>query len=866
MFSAIFGASRIGLPFPGFLLMENAIVPTVGGYDWPSDRAATFHARIRAVNGRPVTTSSDVYDTVARLPASTPVTYTIEKAGEERPLEVVSRPWTWVAWAQVYGVLLFFSFCSLAAGIAVGFLQPATRQARVFILQAFVAGAYAATAPFLHWPGHPLLGMACLAFEALFPATFIHLALVFPVERPRLPRIVLVLPYVVSVALFAATTIGFAAEPPRLESLYWTYRYTAVSVVFFIASLAVAFATTTDVRARLRMRAILPGLIAGTTVMAALFLDNAIDGGSVPIQTGLPLSVFFYASVGYAIAKHDLFDVDRLVRQAVGYGVATIAILLAYALFVASPGLLGLGRVGHPSFVALLALVALALLIEPLRRGVQGAVDRAFFRARHDARVTISRVAEAMTGLLDLDAVADQVTRVVSTSLALERVLIHLRPDDDSPGRTWSRTPGGADHHEGVEPELDRLADLVGIPGAAFDLGELLDAAEKSGEELLAVRRRVDELSLVGALPLTAGERCLGVILLGPRRSGKLFTSDDVDLLRTLANQTAVAVKNAQSYQRLQDLSRALERKVEERTVALADSNRDLERAFAGLKEAQARLVQSEKMASLGRLVAGAAHELNNPASFVAGGVENLADYLGRIAEVLEVYERTPISDPAHREEIRAVREHARLDYVLAETPRLLAICAEGSDRIRRIVRELRIFARADAGHRERLQVGARIASVLDLLDDRIQRSRIVVERADGAAPDVLADPDLLDQLWSNVLTNAIDALAGVTDARIRIVTCAVGSGDATLVEVRIEDNGCGIGEEQLGRVFEPFFTTKPLGEGTGLGLSIAFGAVEAHGGTLELKSRVGEGTTAIVRLPAAPSAAAAPTVEPAAP
>ena len=846
------GAASLGRPFPGFLLMENAVVPTVSGYDWPPDRAAVFHARVLAVDGRPVAASRDVYSDVARLPAGTRFAYTIEKGGQTTTLELASRIWTWSDWTQVYGVFLFFSLCSLASGIVVGFLQPATRQARVFVLQAFVAGAYAASAPFLHWPSGPLLGWICLAFEALFPATFIHLALVFPQERPHLRRIWLVLPYAVSVLLFVATVRGFAADPPGLESLHWTYRYTAASVVFFIGSLLLAARTTADVKARLRVRAILPGLIVGTTVMAVLFLDNALEGGSLPIQAGLPLSVFFYASVAYAIAKHDLFDVDRVVRQALEYALATVLVLLAYAAFIAAPGLLGIGRSGYPAPLALLGLVALALALEPLRRGVQGFVDRAFYRARQDSRATISRVAEAMTGLLELDAVADQLTRVVSSSLALELVAVYLCPDDDAPGRVWIRTPSDDREYVETDETLDRFAQLVAQPSAPFVADDVLVAAEQRGDDVAPLRERLEGLSVVGALPLAAGERCLGVILLGPRRSGAIFTSDDVDLLRTLANQTAVAVKNAQSYRRLQELTRGLERKVAERTVELADTNRELEQAIAGLKQAQARLVQSEKMASLGRLVAGAAHELNNPASFVAGGVENLAEYFGRIADVLAVYERTPIPDAALRVKIHEARESARLDYVITEMPRLLAICAEGSDRIRRIVRELRIFARADSGRRDRLRVGMRIASTVEQLGDRLGRGGIAVDLSDDAAAEVRADTDLLDQVWTNLLTNAIDAVAGVAEPRIR-VSIRAASVDQPSVEVRIEDNGCGIPEAVLGRVFEPFFTTKPLGEGTGLGLSIAFGAVEAHEGTLELVSREGEGTTAIVRLPAEP-------------
>jgi signal transduction histidine kinase len=339
-------------------------------------------------------------------------------------------------------------------------------------------------------------------------------------------------------------------------------------------------------------------------------------------------------------------------------------------------------------------------------------------------------------------------------------------------------------------------------------------------------------------------------LLLGPRRSGRLFDREDLGLLRTLTHQAAIALHNASSYEQLAALTRDLDGRVREQTEELRTSHARLSQAYHDLERAQTQLVHSEKMTSLGQLVAGVAHEINNPASFVHGSLANLADYLAAFIAAIEAFQRLPTSDPDVQHGIDALRAQYRIDYLVRETPRLLQICAEGSERIRNIIADLRTFARASGSERIAIDVRDGLESTLRLLEHRLSAARVRVVRDYRDTPTVHASPAELNQAWMNLLANAIDAVTDRAHAEIAVRTRVSRAADRRWLEVEIADNGQGIAEEHLSRVFEPFFTTKRMGEGTGLGLSIAYGAVKSHGGEILVASTGNDGTTFVVRLP----------------
>jgi signal transduction histidine kinase len=437
------------------------------------------------------------------------------------------------------------------------------------------------------------------------------------------------------------------------------------------------------------------------------------------------------------------------------------------------------------------------------------------------------------------------------------------------------------------------------------------------------------------AAQLALKERLVGVILVG--RIGEAeFSEADLRLLVTLADQTATAIENARLYSEVRAFSENLEMKVRERTAELERAKAETERALRDLRTAQTQLIHSERMAGLGQLVAGIAHEVNSPAAAVQGSVDALEDTVRRLEgwgrEVVQLdlppkaLEQffTLVQDllPAFADQVLPSAVDARqiarrLRVALADAPggdvaaaalaelgpeaervaeRIKAIATVGSSgpgggtaaitanlaplcgylkeiafmvraaatirlaiqSIRRIVGALKRYSRLDEAPIEQVDVHAGIDDTLVILAHQLKSSenRINVKRSYGSIPSISAYVGELNQVWTNLIHNAVQAMGG--DGEILIETSVQGSD----VQVAIQDSGPGVPDELLARIFEPFFTTKGKGEGTGLGLSIAYKIVEKHGGKIRVESVPGR-TRFEVLLPVQGPAAAIPATRP---
>ncbi|MEZ5595166.1 MAG: ATP-binding protein [Pseudomonadales bacterium] len=289
---------------------------------------------------------------------------------------------------------------------------------------------------------------------------------------------------------------------------------------------------------------------------------------------------------------------------------------------------------------------------------------------------------------------------------------------------------------------------------------------------------------------------------------------------------------------------------LENKSRELFDASEALRAAMDDLRRNQKQMIRQEKLASLGVLSAGVAHEINNPVGFVLSNVTTLADYVAVYQQGFDVI-RTALGDGVAPAELRsrfedfAARES--LDYLLEDSVALLAETREGLLRVKEIVEDLKNFARADGVSKVEINVNESVRAALTMARNQV-KYKCTVEEDLQEVPPVLGSVHRLGQVVLNLLVNASQS-AG-ENCWIRVATYS----DGASVYIEVRDNGCGIPPENLTKLFTPFFTTKPVGEGTGLGLAICHSIVEEHGGEISVDSRVDEGTQFRIRLPVAPA------------
>jgi two-component system NtrC family sensor kinase len=290
-------------------------------------------------------------------------------------------------------------------------------------------------------------------------------------------------------------------------------------------------------------------------------------------------------------------------------------------------------------------------------------------------------------------------------------------------------------------------------------------------------------------------------------------------------------------------------RKRESAEAELLRRNNELTELNAKLSFAQEQLVQSEKMASIGQLAAGVAHEINNPIGYIFSNFCTLENYIAGLLEMLSTYEKaeTSIVNCEALEDVRAVRERIELAYLKEDIPFLMSESKEGISRVRKIVQDLKDFSRVEA-HQEwqwaNLHQG--IDSTLNIVSNEVKYKADVVKEY-GDIPDIECLPSQINQVIMNIVVNAAHAI-GTERGTITIRTGVdFGSG---MVWIDISDNGSGIPKEIQSRIFDPFFTTKPIGAGTGLGLSLSYGIVQKHHGNIAIDSEPNRGTCFRITLP----------------
>ncbi|MBN3870027.1 ATP-binding sensor histidine kinase [Nostoc sp. JL33] len=382
--------------------------------------------------------------------------------------------------------------------------------------------------------------------------------------------------------------------------------------------------------------------------------------------------------------------------------------------------------------------------------------------------------------------------------------------------------------------------------------------------------------------PIINQGKLIGILYLENNLTIGAFTRDRVEVLKLLTTQAAISLENAILYKNLaeakeslEEYNHTLEEKVQKRTQELNDKNHSLQHALEELQRTQMQLIQSEKMSSLGEMVAGIAHEINNPINFIHGNINHASEYVQDLLDLVVVYQHEhPRPSPLVNEKA----EEIDIDFLAEDLPKILDSMKVGSSRIRNIVLGLRNFSRLDEAEMKPVDIHEGIDNTLMILQHRIKENsnfpEIEVIKEYGKLPEVICYPGQLNQVFMNILSNAIDVLeesfvighpslvnnkeqitknidASKASHRVGQIHIFTELTDSNTAIIRIADNGSGMTKAVQQKIFDPFFTTKSVGSGTGLGLSISYQIiVDKHKGSLTCDSTLGKGAEFTIEIP----------------
>jgi signal transduction histidine kinase len=615
----------IGRTFPGFVVWENLVVVALGRASWTGMEAhVPYRAVVTSVDGQKVTTRDELLARVAASPPQTVHAYDFATRDGTERRDVASMRFGRGDWIATMGVYAWNGIAFLLTGLAVFYLKPELPQSRAVLAFGLVWGLTLVLAIDLFTTGR--WSHLYFVVEALSPAAGLHLALAFPEPRARWRG---VLPALYGVAL----AVGLAQSWAFDHSTALLLRLNA-GVYLALGAAAVAALATVTLGAfghgtplvRRRARVVLAGSVVAFVVPSVPMLAFFLFGQPVSFSL-LALTGFVYPlSIGYAVARHDLFEADRFVKLSIVYAALTALVSLANAGTVLAADRLALGFAVHdnPLFPVAFVLVAL-VTIAPLRDRVQRAVDRLFYRGRVDYKATVARVSERMTALLEPAGIVQHVVTTLHEVLGVDHVAVWERVDE-----TFVR------RGVGLREEMPARQSAV----AVFEgLGRVLsrDEVEESPRlrpQRAELRALFERLGAVLLVPLMHQGRAIGLLAVGPKASGSPLSADDLDVLLTLANETAVALRTA--------------------------------RSVAQLQAAREQLREAEHLASIGELSAAVAHGIRNPLAGI-----RLAAQLGREQVGENAHVRESLDDVLGAVDRLEAQVRGILDFARPFEPRL---------------------------------------------------------------------------------------------------------------------------------------------------------------------------------------------------
>lgn len=524
----------------------------------------------------------------------------------------------------------------------------------------------------------------------------------------------------------------------------------------------------------------------------------------------IPMIIF---SVG--LFRYNLLDMDFLIRKSLLYSILTACLTIFYALIITIINRFFQGYdFSNSVLFPVLFFFGITFVFGPLQSFTQSGIDRIFLKNRNDYQKTIKMLSQTVASVLKTDEIARLIVETIVHAMQVSQCSLFLADQNGFLMTTVQGQDESGFEYNRVSDDSPLVQWLLAHRQPADRNRLILKSSRESADRILS---ECDQLKAAIVLPMIFRNRLNGFVAIGEKASGDMFSDEDIDLLEILASQSALAIENAASYRRIDELNKTLEQKVKDRT-------QDLQSALLEKQKAQELLIRSESLAAIGMLVAGTAHELNNPIAGAASLIQSTIEDM-----TAPDWHQDPDDDII-----------ADLQFALNELGKAKSIVAS-----------LLGMSRQTETVSESVDLNRVIQDALRVLHNQVKTSRIrFIETYAEDLPIIRGNFASLGQVVLNIIQNAIQSVdrnSGV----IEVVSRVDNEGKQIIFECA--DNGPGVPEHLRQDVFKPFFTTKEVGKGTGLGLYICHEIVSRHGGELILDKSDDSGAKFILKLPVLP-------------
>ncbi|MFT4570848.1 MAG: signal transduction histidine kinase [Hyphomicrobiaceae bacterium] len=787
----------MGKPFAGFFVWENLFVPAAGSNAWTGvNSGLQYHSWIKAVDGATVRTGAEFHEIIAEHQPGDIITYRVEREGQEYTVSVPVMKFTSGAFFASTGVFLFDALALMTLALVMVYLKPDGDDAGAVFYFATTLALFLATAIDLFGPYQ--FRTSYFFFAGLAPTTALYTLSRFPMPRRVHPSENILLLTCLGLSLtygLASNWLFFRNHDALLyvDRLY--HVFLGGSILIAVAFFAWYFVTTKDHATRQRTKIVLVAIVGAFVPVVAIFGFYA-GLASIPFNILTIFFVFFPAGIGYAIAKHDLFDIDRFIKRALTYLVLSALVIGLYTLGIGIAEYLFDNFTGGARRLTTAVLILASLLVfNPSRQRVQEFVDRLYDRRRYEYRDVVHTTSRRFSSILDFESLLRTTLELIDETVQPNWAEIVTVSDS---GVLLRRALLSADLDGPETTERIRVCDSP-VPELAPALRALSERDLASGGLTgpATTQDQAPERTLAAVMRLDG--RPVGMIVVGRRRTGSYLTGEDADLLHTMCDQLAVALENAQAYGTINGLA-----------VNLEDRNRELATANDDLQRAQNQLINAERLAAIGELAGSVAHAIRNP---LAG--------------------------------IKMAAEDGRYEFTEHDSAGNFLDIMNEADRLELRITHLLDFARPFEPQIEVAALSPIVEGAVSVSQARAKQAAVALSWRDGSPDFVEIDPMLFEQVIVELVANAIDA-AG-EGGRVEVAAAREGKD----VVITVSDSGAGIAPGKIDQIFDLFFTTKKTG--TGFGLATVKKIVERHGGTVQARNAIGKGACFTISLPSVP-------------